>query len=93
LYISGFLDVVVVFKNTGRNIYQKWTLLPEVWQWSNYVDAFVKAEFGMYFLNSVLYSVVGVSAIVLITSMAVTVRRLEFWGKNFSFLFIDFLLF
>ncbi|MEA5001064.1 MAG: carbohydrate ABC transporter permease [Endomicrobiaceae bacterium] len=71
---------------TQEEIFTKMTLLPEVWQWSNYVDAFVKAEFGMYFLNSVIYTVVGVSAIVLITSMAAYgFARLEFWGKNFLF--------
>lgn len=71
---------------TQEEIFTKMTLLPEVWQWSNYVDAFVKAEFGMYFLNSVIYTVVGVSAIVLITSMsAYGFARLEFWGKNFLF--------
>ncbi len=71
---------------TQEEIFTKMTLLPEVWQWRNYVDAFVKAEFGMYFLNSVIYTVVGVSAIVLITSMAAYgFARLEFWGKNVLF--------
>ncbi|MFA7073867.1 MAG: carbohydrate ABC transporter permease [Endomicrobiaceae bacterium] len=71
---------------TQEEIFTKMTLFPEVWQWGNYVDAFIKAEFGMYFLNSVIYTVVGVSAIVLITSMAAYgFARLEFWGKNFLF--------
>ncbi|MDD2523996.1 MAG: carbohydrate ABC transporter permease [Endomicrobiia bacterium] len=71
---------------TQEEIFTKMTLLPEVWQWSNYVDAFIKAEFGMYFLNSIIYTVVGVSAIVLVTSMAAYgFARLEFWGKNFLF--------
>lgn len=71
---------------TQEEIFTKMSLLPETWQWGNYVEAFVKAEFGMYFLNSVIYTVVGVVCIVFITSLAAYgFARLEFWGKNFFF--------
>jgi len=71
---------------TQEEIFTKISLLPETWQWGNYIEAFVKAEFGMYFLNSVIYTVVGVVCIVFITSLAAYgFARLEFWGKNFFF--------
>ncbi|MDD5020770.1 MAG: carbohydrate ABC transporter permease [Endomicrobiaceae bacterium] len=71
---------------TQEEIFTKISLLPETWQWSNYIEAFVKAEFGMYFLNSVIYTVVGVVCIIFITSLAAYgFARLEFWGKNFFF--------
>jgi multiple sugar transport system permease protein/raffinose/stachyose/melibiose transport system permease protein len=71
---------------TQEEIFTKISLLPETWQWGNYVQAFVKAEFGMYFLNSVIYTVVGVVCIVFVTSLAAYgFARLEFWGKNFFF--------
>jgi multiple sugar transport system permease protein/raffinose/stachyose/melibiose transport system permease protein len=71
---------------TQEEIFTKMALFPETWQWGNYVEAFVKAEFGIYFLNSVFYTVVGVSCIVFITSLAAYgFARLEFWGKNFFF--------
>ena len=71
---------------TNEEIFKSITLFPEAWQWHNYAEAFLKAKFGMYFLNSLIYTVVGVSAIVLITSMAAYgFARLEFWGKNILF--------
>lgn len=71
---------------TQEEIFTKISLLPETWQWRNYIEAFVKAEFGMYFLNSVIYTVVGVVSIVFVTSLAAYgFARLEFWGKNFFF--------
>ncbi|MDR2192418.1 MAG: carbohydrate ABC transporter permease [Endomicrobium sp.] len=67
-------------------IFSKMTLLPEVWNWSNYVTAFVKADFGAYFLNSVFYTVVGVFFIIFISSLAAyAFARLEFPGKNILF--------
>jgi multiple sugar transport system permease protein/raffinose/stachyose/melibiose transport system permease protein len=67
-------------------IFSKMTLLPEVWNWSNYVTAFVKADFGTYFFNSVFYTVVGVFFIIFISSLAAyAFARLEFWGKNVLF--------
>ncbi len=79
---------------TQEEIFTKMSLFPETWQWHNYVQAFVKAEFGMYFLNSVIYTVVGVSCIVFVTSLAAYgFARLEFWGKNvFFYLLISTLL-
>lgn len=71
---------------TNEEIFKSITLFPETWQWSNYTEAFFKAKFGLYFLNSLIYTVVGVSAIVLVTSMAAYgFARLEFWGKTFLF--------
>ena len=67
-------------------IFTKMTLLPEVWNWSNYVTAFVKADFGTYFFNSVFYTIVGVFFIILIASLAAyAFARLKFPGKNVLF--------
>ena len=71
---------------TNEEIFKSITLFPEAWQWSNYTEALLKAKFGMYFLNSLIYTVVGVSAIVIVTSMAAyAFARLEFWGKTVLF--------
>ncbi|MDR2426652.1 MAG: carbohydrate ABC transporter permease [Endomicrobium sp.] len=71
---------------TQDQIFSKMTLLPETWNWSNYVTAFIKADFGQYFLNSVFYTVVGVFFVVLISSLAAyAFARLEFFGKNVLF--------
>lgn len=71
---------------TQEQIFAKITLLPETWNWSNYITAFVKADFGQYFLNSVFYTVVGVFFVVLISSLAAyAFARLEFFGKHVFF--------
>jgi multiple sugar transport system permease protein/raffinose/stachyose/melibiose transport system permease protein len=71
---------------TQSEVFTKMTLFPEVWNWYNYVEAFVKADFGTYFLNSVIYTSVGVFFIVFITSLAAYgFARLDFWGKNVLF--------
>jgi len=62
------------------------SLLPETWNWGNYVRAFVEADFGQYFLNSVIYTAVGVFFIIFIASLAAyAFARLEFPGKNVFF--------
>ena len=71
---------------TQEQVFSKMTLLPETWNWSNYVTAFVKADFGQYFLNSLFYTVVGVFFVVFIASLAAyAFARLDFWGKNILF--------
>lgn len=80
---------------TQSEIFAKITLLPETWNWSNYVNAVVKADgLGGYFLNSLFYTIVGVFFIILIASLAAyAFARLEFPGKNaFYYMLIATLL-
>lgn len=71
---------------TQEEIFTKMTLLPQNWHWINYIDAWTKAEFGKYFLNSAIYTIVGVTGVIFICSMAAyAFARLEFWGKNIIF--------
>ncbi|MCB9418365.1 MAG: carbohydrate ABC transporter permease [Ardenticatenaceae bacterium] len=65
---------------TGRAI------LPKVPQWSNYVDAWEDANFGLYFGNSVKLALITVSGqLVFSTLAAYAFARIEFPGKNFLF--------
>jgi multiple sugar transport system permease protein/raffinose/stachyose/melibiose transport system permease protein len=71
---------------TQEEIFSKLTLLPEVWKFSNYIEAWTKADFGMYFFNSMIYTVFGVFGVVFIASLAAYgFSRLEMWGKNIFF--------
>jgi multiple sugar transport system permease protein/raffinose/stachyose/melibiose transport system permease protein len=77
---------------TQDQIFTKMSLLPGSlldifnWKWGNYWEAFVKADFGYYFANSLFYTVVGVFFVILISSMAAyAFSRLEFHGKTFLF--------
>lgn len=68
---------------TGTNI------LPHHANFANYAEAWTKAEFGKFFLNSVLYTVVGVFGVVFLSSLAAYgFARLEIPGKNFIFLLL-----
>lgn len=54
--------------------------------WSNYYDAWTKGNFGAYFFNSVLYTVLVVAGVVFVASLAAyAFARLDFPGKNILF--------
>ncbi len=57
--------------------------------WQNYITAWVKGNFGIYFLNSVFYTIAIVGGIVLISSLAAyAFARLKFPFKNFLFILL-----
>lgn len=65
------------------------TLLPEDFTLGNYVTAWTTAPFGRFFLNSVIISVIVVSVVMcLITLAAFSFARLQFKGKNVLFLLL-----
>ncbi len=69
---------------TQDEIFTKMDLLPQHWNFSNYAEVWTKAEFGRYFLNSVIYTVFGVFGVVFISSLAAYgFARLEIPGKEF----------
>ncbi len=71
---------------TQEEIFSGMSLLPDHWIWSNYAAAWVKSGFGRYFMNSLLYTVTGVTGVVFISSMAAYgFARLEMWGKDIFF--------
>ncbi|MEI8218978.1 MAG: carbohydrate ABC transporter permease, partial [Elusimicrobiota bacterium] len=55
---------------TQEEIFTKMNLLPEHWNWANYAIAWMKADFGKYFLNSLIYTFAGVFGVVFISSLA-----------------------
>ena len=55
---------------TQHEIFTQTNLLPRHWNFSNYAEVWTKAEFGRYFLNSVMYTVFGVLGVVFISSLA-----------------------
>ncbi len=56
--------------------------LPKVWAWRNYVDAWREMRVGLYFFNTVLYSVVGTAGSVLLAACtAYVLARVKFRGR------------
>lgn len=55
------------------------SFIPQHPHWDNYVKAWTKGHFGMYFFNSLLYTVTVVTGIVIVSSLAAyAFSRLEF---------------
>ena len=62
------------------------SLIPTTINWQNYYIAWTKGHFGIYFLNSVIYTVCVVFGIVVVSSLAAySFSRLKFPGKDMIF--------
>ena len=71
---------------TQATIFKDMDLLVKNPHWENFYIAWTRGNFSIYFLNSVIYTVMVVGGIVLISSLAAyAFSRLEFRGKNFIF--------
>jgi raffinose/stachyose/melibiose transport system permease protein len=65
------------------------------WQWQNFSNAWVKANFGRYFLNSVIVSVLVTTLVVLLTAMAayaLTRLKVPFGGVVMGFIVMTLFL-
>ncbi|NLE64316.1 MAG: carbohydrate ABC transporter permease [Elusimicrobia bacterium] len=75
---SSLMSKAAIFTDHG--------LIPRDPHWGSYATAWVKGDFGIYFLNSVLYTVCVVMGIVIIGSLAAfAFSRLRFPGRNILF--------
>lgn len=71
---------------TQQTVFSDMSLVPQQPHWENFYLAWTKGKFGVYFLNSLLYTVCVVAGIVIISSLAAyAFSRLKFRGKNFIF--------
>jgi len=71
---------------TQQTVFKDMSLIPETFNWMNYVMAWTKGGFGMYFLNSVFYTLTVVGGLILIASLAAyAFSRLRFPGRNIIF--------
>jgi raffinose/stachyose/melibiose transport system permease protein len=74
---------------TIQELYGSVTFWPEAPQFQNYVTAWTSGGFGVFIPNSLLYSVVAVSGILLASSMAgYALARIEFPGRGVVMLVI-----
>ena len=79
---------------SNQEIYAGVKLIPDHPQLENYVQAWQKARFSTYFLNSLFYTVAIVGSLVVIGSMAgFAFARLQFPLKNFFYGMILILMF
>lgn len=84
IWIYPFLWVVFAsFKTSSEMFRAGATLLPEVWDFSNFPRAWVKANFNIYFFNTVLYAVAATAIEVVKSSMCgYVLGRYHFPGRK-----------
>lgn len=87
--ISAIFPLLWMFGSslkTQATVFSDMSLIPQHPQWGNFYIAWMKGNFGIYFLNSIFYTVAVVTGIVLISSLAAyAFARLKFPGKNILF--------
>jgi len=71
---------------TQSTIFSDMSVIPRAMHWENFYLAWTKGGFGVYFLNSLFYTVVVVFGIVMVSSLAAyAFSRMNFPGKNLLF--------
>lgn len=71
---------------SNQTIFMDQSLIPAEIHVENYAKAWTQGHFGVFFVNSVIYTVTVVFGIVVIASLAAfAFSRLQFPGKNFFF--------
>lgn len=81
MFLSGFKSANEIFSNPFG--------LPEKWNLTSYIAAWKDANFGDYFLNSLIVTGISILLIIIISSMgAYVLARYEFPGRRLVFLYI-----
>jgi len=74
---------------TQETIFTNMSLFPRNPQWINFLKAWIDGKFGIYFLNTVFYTVTVVGGIVIMSSLAAfAFSKLKFFGRQFFFLLL-----
>jgi ABC-type glycerol-3-phosphate transport system permease component len=95
--ITAVLPLIWMFSaslQTDQEIYKGIKLIPNTLNFSNYVQAWTKANFSTFFSNSVFYTVSVVVGTIIISSMAsYAFARLNFPAKNVFYIGLLIFLF
>jgi multiple sugar transport system permease protein len=88
LFLIPFLSMVSTSLKTMPEVYQvPGSILPQVFKWSNYVDAWRALPFNEFFLNSIIVSVTVTVGVIATSSMAgYSFARLRYRGRDKIFL-------
>jgi raffinose/stachyose/melibiose transport system permease protein len=71
---------------TQQTVFKSMSLIPEKLHFANYIKAWTDGGFGVYFANSVFYTLTVVGGLIIIASLAAyAFSRLEFPGRNAIF--------
>jgi raffinose/stachyose/melibiose transport system permease protein len=82
-YVYPFLWVLgSSFKSLNGFFTSGLSIVPDIWRWQNYLEAWTKANFGVYFFNTLFITVAVVALTNLFSSMAAfSLARTQLPGK------------
>src|SRR5690625_852806 len=81
------------FKTNTEFLTKGTSLLPEVFMWENYSNAWNNANFSGYFLNTIIFTIAVVIIVIILSSLTgYVLGRLQFPGGNLL-LFLELRLF
>jgi ABC-type glycerol-3-phosphate transport system permease component len=94
LYLVPLVFVLFVSLMSGRQFALNAASFPDPILWSNYPDAWVKGSFGIYFANSLAYTVAVVAGSLIIATLAAfpIARGHLRWSNGFYLLFLSGIL-
>ncbi len=86
--IFPILWMLVTSLKSQEEIFTGGNFFPTTWHWENYAYAWVKGNFNVYFLNSLIYSACTLAGVVLFSSMAAyAFAQTDFPGAKVLFYF------
>lgn len=94
VWIYPMLWMVSSSLKTNGEIFSGLNLIPNVVQLGNYINAWVKADMGQYFVNSVIVTLGGVAIVLFTTStMGYVLGRYSFPGRKITIGFLAAIVF
>jgi N-acetylglucosamine transport system permease protein len=82
--IFVILWVIISSFKSNSEVFRDVFNFPKSWQFENYVKAWKSSNFGVYFKNSVIYTLLSTLGILLVSSPAAyALTRLKFKGQKF----------
>lgn len=84
VWIYPFVWMVFSSLKTNKEFLTSGTqLIPEEFQWQNYSDAWITANFSGYFVNTVIFTICTVIIVIVLSSLTgYALGRIEFPGKK-----------
>ena len=87
--VITLVPIVWVFTSalkSNKEIRENALALPQEWRFQNYIDAWVGASFDQYFFNSIFVSVISVSLVLILSSLAAyAFAKMRFPGNQMIF--------
>ena len=88
-FVYPFWWMLVNSLNTNAQVFGQPRLLPQGWQWQNYIEIFRKQPFARHYLNTILVACVGTLVNVLISALSgYAFSRIRFPGRELLFILL-----